>query len=403
MAMRVSLKELIQSSIVLQYHLPHDIADKHISCSCISTEKDYCLHQNGTNIDIANIIYNGIVEYAYSDNEIDLTQLDKLQIRALLSKLKFDPSASESIQLGYGFQGEVMLHLLLSHFFHAEKALARGYLYSALENAETKGYDSYLMVEDNQTIFLLFGEAKFYLDGYKKSLDSIFDNINKTLSDSYFNRNFIAMENHYEHIEPKSRIRQIIDQWRADPLINMAKEASRHNMHLVYPMLVIFDDKMTVYDDLIMGIISYIQTKYSAVQPTLTIPYTIFFLFFHVDNSRIIKTQVLQWINQKQRRLSFEYIVFKGVNDSLIYAKELVKLLRGLDCRMNLIRFHAIPNVDLEGADMESMIAFRDYLTQHGLFATIRASRGEDIFAACGMLSTAQQQAEKKEKESETI
>lgn len=62
MAMRVSLKELIQSSIVLQYHLPHDIADKHISCSCISTEKDYCLHQNGTNIDIANIIYNGIVE-----------------------------------------------------------------------------------------------------------------------------------------------------------------------------------------------------------------------------------------------------------------------------------------------------------------------------------------------------
>ena len=105
----------------------------------------------------------------------------------------------------------------------------------------------------------------------------------------------------------------------------------------------------------------------------------------------------------KQRRLSFEYIVFKGVNDSLIYAKELVKLLRGLDCRMNLIRFHAIPNVDLEGTDMESMIAFRDYLTQHGLFATIRASRGEDVFAACGMLSTAQQQAEKKEKESETF
>ena len=54
----------------------------------------------------------------------------------------------------------------------------------------------------------------------------------------------------------------------------------------------------------------------------------------------------------KQRRLSFEYIVFKGVNDSLLYAKELLKLLRGLDCRINLIRFHAIPGVDLEGADM---------------------------------------------------
>ena len=97
----------------------------------------------------------------------------------------------------------------------------------------------------------------------------------------------------------------------------------------------------------------------------------------------------------KQRRLSFEYIVFKGVNDSLLYAKELLKLLRGLDCRINLIRFHAIPGVDLEGADMETMTALRDYLTSHGLFTTIRASRGEDIFAACGMLSTAKQEGNK--------
>ena len=99
----------------------------------------------------------------------------------------------------------------------------------------------------------------------------------------------------------------------------------------------------------------------------------------------------------KQRRLSFEYIVFKGVNDSLLYAKELLKLLRGLDCRINLIRFHAIPGVDLEGADMETMTKFRDYLTSHGLFTTIRASRGEDIFAACGMLSTAKQEENKQE------
>ncbi len=98
----------------------------------------------------------------------------------------------------------------------------------------------------------------------------------------------------------------------------------------------------------------------------------------------------------KQRRLSFEYIVFKGVNDSMLYAKELLKLLRGLDCRVNLIRFHAIPNVDLEGVDMDAMVKFRDYLTSHGLFTTIRASRGEDIFAACGMLSTAKQNEKNK-------
>ncbi len=97
----------------------------------------------------------------------------------------------------------------------------------------------------------------------------------------------------------------------------------------------------------------------------------------------------------KQRRLSFEYIVFQGVNDSQTYARELLKLLRGLDCRVNLIRFHAIPGVDLKGVDMEAMICLRDFLTQHGLFTTIRASRGEDIFAACGMLSTAKQEAER--------
>ena len=90
-----------------------------------------------------------------------------------------------------------------------------------------------------------------------------------------------------------------------------------------------------------------------------------------------------------QRRLSFEYIVFGGLNDSMTHARELVKLLHGLDCRINLIRFHKIPDVSLDGAPEEKMEAFRDYLTNHGIFTTIRASRGQDIFAACGLLSTA--------------
>ncbi|MBR3976391.1 MAG: 23S rRNA (adenine(2503)-C(2))-methyltransferase RlmN [Bacteroidaceae bacterium] len=89
-----------------------------------------------------------------------------------------------------------------------------------------------------------------------------------------------------------------------------------------------------------------------------------------------------------QRRLTFEYIVFKGINETLAHARELIKLLRGLDCRINLIRYHAIPGVPLEGVDEEGMVRLRDFLTKNGLFTTIRASRGEDIFAACGMLST---------------
>ena len=71
-------------------------------------------------------------------------------------------------------------------------------------------------------------------------------------------------------------------------------------------------------------------------------------------------------------------------------------MILALDCRINLIRFHAIPGVELEGTDMDTMTRFRDYLTSHGLFTTIRASRGEDIFAACGMLSTAKQEENNK-------
>ena len=89
-----------------------------------------------------------------------------------------------------------------------------------------------------------------------------------------------------------------------------------------------------------------------------------------------------------QRRLSFEYIMFDGVNDSLLYARELTKLLAGLDCRINLIRFHVIPKSKLKPSSNENMIKFRDFLTAKGFISTIRASRGEDIFAACGMLST---------------
>ncbi len=90
----------------------------------------------------------------------------------------------------------------------------------------------------------------------------------------------------------------------------------------------------------------------------------------------------------KQRRLSFEYIMFDGVNDSLLYARELTKLLAGLDCRINLIRFHVIPKSKLKPSSNENMIKFRDFVTAKGFISTIRASRGEDIFAACGMLST---------------
>lgn len=91
-----------------------------------------------------------------------------------------------------------------------------------------------------------------------------------------------------------------------------------------------------------------------------------------------------------QRRLSLEYIMWRGVNDDIAHADMLVRLIGKIDCRVNLIRFHAIPGVDLHPASEERMIMFRNHLNQKGITATIRASRGEDIAAACGMLAAKQ-------------
>jgi len=88
-----------------------------------------------------------------------------------------------------------------------------------------------------------------------------------------------------------------------------------------------------------------------------------------------------------QRRVSFEYTMFAGHNDTPRHADALLRLLQGLECRVNLIRFHRIPDFPYGTSSQASMEAFRDRLTRGGITATIRASRGEDIFAACGLLA----------------
>ena len=112
-------------------------------------------------------------------------------------------------------------------------------------------------------------------------------------------------------------------------------------------------------------------------------------------------TDVVSLIKQydwtHQRRVSFEYICWSSGstpgntinNVSIHHAKELLRLLKGLNCRVNLIRFHAGVDRQFPSSDEKAMEFFRDYLTNNGLTATIRKSRGEDILAACGMLVNA--------------
>ncbi len=101
-----------------------------------------------------------------------------------------------------------------------------------------------------------------------------------------------------------------------------------------------------------------------------------------------VVNEIRSWDFGRQRRVSFEYIVFKGLNDTPRHVRELARLLNQLKCRINLIRFHPIPGTPLEGTDEKTLQDFKDLLNEKGILTTIRASRGQDIYAACGLLST---------------
>jgi 23S rRNA (adenine2503-C2)-methyltransferase len=87
-----------------------------------------------------------------------------------------------------------------------------------------------------------------------------------------------------------------------------------------------------------------------------------------------------------QRRLTFEYIMFRGVNDAPRHSRELARLLKGLECRVNLIAFNEGEGIDFQASERAVIEDFQDDLRRRGIRTTIRKSKGEDIAAACGQL-----------------
>jgi len=110
-----------------------------------------------------------------------------------------------------------------------------------------------------------------------------------------------------------------------------------------------------------------------------------------IENAYPVR-QVIDLLKQydfnKQRRISFEYILFKGINDSKAHVNQLARILNGLRCRINLIRFHPFPGTTFESPSEKEIYDFKDNLNKKGIFTSIRSSRGKDIDAACGLLST---------------
>ena len=126
------------------YDLPNSLAG--ITKTIISTDSDRCFNST-SEADFSEIIYNSILEYSFNEFEITGKDYDKLHFIALQNRLKYNSAADIDTKIKYGFLGEVVLFGVLYVIFKSQPLIARGYFYNPLENSETKGYDSYHLVE----------------------------------------------------------------------------------------------------------------------------------------------------------------------------------------------------------------------------------------------------------------
>ncbi len=290
--MRNTIKSMINGTIIFRYNLPIENIEK----SSLTTSQDKC-YSISSNDDLANLIYNGIVEYALGEKHIDINALDLYQRKAIKSRLRYDEKAFHDEKIKYGFYGEVVLDLVLQYAFSSCVLLAKGYFYNPLEASETKGYDSYQFYYDNNHLSLLFGEVKFY-GNFRNAIKKILDNLQKATSVDYLNKNVIALINEKEKFDSiPLEISKIIEKWETNPDINIYEEAKRHNIKLHYPILVLYDYNGNSFDETIEFSIDIINTEVAQRRLEMEMDIELFFILIPVDNAKKIKETVIECVS----------------------------------------------------------------------------------------------------------
>lgn len=275
--MRNTLLNLIKQTIIFKYSLPNHA--KSFSKVSVSTQDDKCFSV----IDLENlkeIIYNSVIEYSFNEFDLKPEDYTNLYERALKQKIKFNEDAEAETKKKYGFFGEVLLYSMLYVLFDSRPLISRGYFYSPLENSETKGYDSYHLIERDGSVELWFGEVKFH-QSYKRGIDDIFGRensskglsagwkIEKALSDNYLNNNIITIVSRKNDFNiSNSTIETIISSWEKKPRINIAEELNKYNAKLVYPVLVLYKGSLD-YDKNIKDALEYINESYGKISASL--------------------------------------------------------------------------------------------------------------------------------------
>ncbi len=298
--MREALKNAVQSAILFECKLPHQ--ESGIDKACISSQNDICF-RNTAPQEIAKVIYNGIVEFAVNEYEINYDDLALEQRRAILSRIRYNPSATETQKLKYGFYGEVLLDLVLRVFLRTSVVAARGYFYSPIEKSEAKGFDAFHLMERGENIDLWFGEAKFYLR-YKDAITSVMEKIETSLSDAYLNRNLIAIINERAHLSVhNTQLNSLLDSWVENPSINLAQEMQNRGIRLIYPIFIAYEKANgDAYHQSIKKCIDHIFTEYTRIGINIpaTFDYRLFFIFLPLSEVKQIKERVFQWIDSQE-------------------------------------------------------------------------------------------------------
>ena len=298
--MRDVLKNAVKQAICIECKLPH--SESGVDRSCLSTTSDICF-TNQSPDEIAKIIYNGIVEFAVNEYEIDYDNLEREQRKAILRHIRYNPSATSTQKLKYGFYGEVLLDLILRCFLNTNVLLARGYFYSILEGGEPKGFDAFHLIESKSKLDLWLGEAKFYVQ-YKKPITDVLEKLEWSLSDEYVSKNLIALIGKEDHFTKKSsRIQAVLDAWEENPGINLAEEMNRHQIRLTYPVFIAYQKNTTDgYHDSISNCIKHISTEFSRININIpaSFDYRLFFMFLPLSEVKRIKESVIEWIDSQK-------------------------------------------------------------------------------------------------------
>ncbi len=296
--MRETLKNLISKTLFFKYSLPNKEISTKIN---LSTHDDDCFFYSSEK-DLSELIYQSILDYSYNEFEMTDKDLSILLSKALFNKIKYKEHQTELTKIKYGFYGEVLLYSMLYSFYNAKPIISRGYFYNPLENSETKGYDSYHLIENEDNIELWFGEVKFR-DTLASGVKSAIEGLDKAFTDTYLSDNIIAMDNYKNSFNiVGSKIEKILDEWDGTP-INIIEQVKKHNMILVYPILLVFPDDATDYDEKIKNAINKINKKFSLKKYSLSIPYKLFFILLPVREVKKIKKEVISWIESKKPQI----------------------------------------------------------------------------------------------------